>query len=93
MFGVGAIIAMLAIGAGARQEILEQIELLGSSSILVRALSPADEQVQRGREQLSEGLSREDVERIAAISPSIVAIAPLRELSLSVQHQQKLLTC
>ncbi len=91
VFGVGAIIAMLAIGSGARQEILEQIELLGSRSILVKALPPSGEQVLRGREQLSEGLHPEDVRRIAAISPSISAIAPLRELSLSVQYQQNIL--
>ena len=91
VFGVGAIIAMLAIGAGAKQQIMEQIELLGSSSILVKALPPSTEQVLRGREILSEGLSHEDVERIAVVSPSIHAIAPLRELSLNVQYQQKIL--
>ena len=93
VFGVGAIIAMLAIGAGAKQEILEQIELLGSSSILVKARVLSDGQGRRGREELSEGLSQEDVERIASASPSISAIAPIRQLSLGVQFQQKLLQC
>ncbi len=91
VFGIGAIIAMLAVGAGARQEILEQIELLGSNVLLVKALSPADKPLQRGREELSEGLSRADADRIAAVSPSITAIAPLRAVSLSVQYQHKLL--
>ena len=89
VFGIGAFIAMLAIGAGARQEILEQIALLGTNTILVKAMTPAEEQVNRGREQLSEGLTTEDVARIFKISPSIRHLAPLREFSFPIQYQQQ----
>ena len=40
VFGIGAIIAMLAIGAGAKQEIIEQIALLGTNTITVKAVTP-----------------------------------------------------
>lgn len=89
VFGIGAFIAMLAIGAGARQEILEQIALLGTNTIQVKAITPAEEQVNRGREQLSEGLTTEDVARIFKISPSIRHLAALREFSFPVQYQQQ----
>ena len=38
VFGVGSVIAMLAIGAGASQQTLEQIERLGSRNILIRTV-------------------------------------------------------
>lgn len=36
LFGVAAVIAMLSIGEGAKQETLEQIEQLGMNSIIIR---------------------------------------------------------
>ena len=36
IFGVAAVIAMLAIGNGAQKEILEQIELVGVNNIIVQ---------------------------------------------------------
>ncbi len=36
VFGVGAVIAMLAVGAGAKKEILNQLELVGVNNILVK---------------------------------------------------------
>ncbi len=91
VFGIGAIIAMLAIGAGAKQEILEQLAVLGTSNISVKAISPSEEQIFRGREQLSQGLTGEDVERLSRISPFILALAPLREIALPVQYQQEVI--
>lgn len=36
IFGVAAVIAMVSIGEGARQETIRQIELMGTSNILVK---------------------------------------------------------
>ena len=44
VFGVGAVIAMLSIGEGARQESLEQIEVLGVRNIIIRSQDPPDEE-------------------------------------------------
>ena len=38
IFGVASVIAMLAIGRGAEQEVLEQIKLLGANNVIVRPL-------------------------------------------------------
>ena len=35
IFGVSAVIAMMAIGNGARQEILEQIKMVGVNNIII----------------------------------------------------------
>ena len=40
-FGVASVIAMLAIGKGAEQEILEQMQLLGTNNVIV---TPIEEQ-------------------------------------------------
>ncbi len=89
VFGIGAIIAMLAIGAGAKQELLEQISLLGTNTITIKAVAPSEEPLERGDAQRSEGLTEDDVDRIAQVSPLIQAIAPARLLTLPTQYQQQ----
>ena len=43
VFGVGAVIAMLAVGEGASKEALEQIRKLGSQNIIIESAKPVDE--------------------------------------------------
>jgi putative ABC transport system permease protein len=38
VFGVGAVIAMLAIGTGAKQSILEQMKLIGTNNIVIKSV-------------------------------------------------------
>jgi macrolide transport system ATP-binding/permease protein len=90
VFGIGAIIAMLAIGAGAKQELVEQIALLGTTNIMVKAVTPTEDQIKTGKEQLSQGLTNTDVERIAHVSPYIIALAAVRTFSSPVQDQQQI---
>jgi len=42
IFGVGAVIAMLAIGTGAKQSILDQMKLIGTNNIVVKGILPSD---------------------------------------------------
>lgn len=51
-FGVCSVIAMLAIGTGASEEALQQIEKLGSLNIIIQSVPPPDSQ------QASEETSR-----------------------------------
>ena len=39
IFGVGAVISMLSIGEGAKQQALEQIQLMGMSNVIVEEYS------------------------------------------------------
>lgn len=71
LFGVAAVITMLSIGEGAKQETLEQIEQLGMKSILIREHPSPDEQ-QRER------LTLKDLEAISQTVPALLNYAPLK---------------
>ena len=79
VFGVGAVIAMLAIGAGAERQALAMIQRLGVDNIMVRAREYDSEQLREIRET-SIGLSQRDVDAIAAAVPGVVEIAPKVEI-------------
>ena len=56
VFGVGAVIAMLAIGTGAKQEILDRMKLIGTNNIEVKTvLEPQDENDEEGADDQQEG--------------------------------------
>ena len=63
IFGVGAVIAMLSIGEGAKQEALQQISQMGIHNIIVQHWNPEEEErlgeEDAGSSNLSEGLTRE----------------------------------
>ena len=90
IFGVAAVIAMLSIGEGARQEALGQIRQMGIDNIIVQHWSPeSDEEGEegeaRGGQNLSRGLSRRDAEAIAEICPLAEIVAPLREVKVKAR--------
>ena len=64
MFGVGAVIAMLSIGAGAEQQALALIERLGMRNVIVRAKTFKPEEREEIRKK-SLGVSLRDAEAIA----------------------------
>jgi putative ABC transport system permease protein len=68
IFGVGAVIAMLSIGEGARQEALEQIEVLGVRNVIIRSILP-EETGQDAEESKSRlmGITTKDAEAIETI--------------------------
>lgn len=80
IFGVAAVIAMLAIGNGAQQDILEQIKLVGVNNIIINpVVEQIDEQVDQNdkeKKKFSPGLRMLDVEAIADIVPGIEKISP-----------------
>ena len=49
IFGVGSVIAMLSVGAGARNEILQRIQELGVRNIIVNSVRPPQDK--RGQDQ------------------------------------------
>ena len=76
LFGVASVIAMLAIGKGAEQEILEQMRLLGSNNIVITPLVEQSEGEARDEpanqvERFSPGLSYADAQAIARIIPDV----------------------
>jgi putative ABC transport system permease protein len=75
VFGVGAVIAMLAIGAGAERQALEQIERLGRQNLVLRAKELPPEELRRVRER-SIGLAWRDVAAIRQGLPGVVEVVP-----------------
>jgi putative ABC transport system permease protein len=80
VFGVGSVIAMLAVGEGASKQALEQIRKLGSNNILITAARPADEvTATMVRHQVSfYGLLYEDAIRLAESIPSVKRVVPVK---------------
>lgn len=53
IFGVGAVIAMLAIGKGAKEEILNQMKLVGVNNIVIKPLKEDKDDSEKGGSQAS----------------------------------------
>ena len=90
IFGVAAVIAMLSIGEGARQEALGQIRQMGIDNIIVQHWSPesedeAEEGEARGGQNLSRGLNRQDAAALDEICPLAEIVAPLREIKVKAR--------
>jgi len=84
IFGVAAVISMMAIGNGARKEILDQIKLVGVNNIVITPLidisgQGGSDQERSGRKmqkKFSPGLTLEDAESIREIIPTVTRISP-----------------
>lgn len=97
IFGVAAVIAMLAIGSGAQQEILEQIELVGVNNIVINPIVEQSEGsleeeegtvgTQETKKNLSLGLNFMDVESIKRIVPGIEMVSPEIVLDTEVTRE------
>ena len=80
IFGVAAVIAMLAIGKGAKQEIMEQMKMVGVNNILINPIvadkTSSTESGEKQQKKFSRGLNMLDVEAIRATLPSVKRISP-----------------
>lgn len=92
IFGVAAVISMMAIGNGAEQEILEQIKLVGVNNIVITpstySLSDGGGGESNGNGQptakkFSKGLTLLDVEAIKKIVPTVERITPVISFNYS----------
>jgi len=75
IFGVGAVIAMMSIGAGAERQALATIERLGLRNVLVRAKTFKDQELREIR-QTSLGVSQRDAAAIAEAVPGVELVVP-----------------
>ncbi len=81
IFGVAAVITMLAIGKGAQQEILEQIKMVGVNNIVITPIVEAngeDSEDSGNKEQgkFSPGLTLDDVDAIREVLPTLKQVSP-----------------
>ncbi|MGE0089051.1 MAG: ABC transporter permease [Bacteroidales bacterium] len=86
IFGTAAVISMLAIGNGAKQEILEQMKMVGVNNIVITPIidatedgeesSGSSENGSKEKKKFSPGLTLEDVQAIKEVVPSVKRITP-----------------
>jgi putative ABC transport system permease protein len=79
IFGVGAVIAMLSIGAGAEAQALEAIRRMGLRNVLVEGKEYEREELLKVRERTI-GLSRRDVAAVLDVVPGVVRAAGTRTI-------------
>ena len=73
IIGVGAVIAMLAMGAGAKKTIMDRIYAMGTDLLTVR---PGQHDMRGVRSSTQENLTLEDAEAILKEVPNVLAVAP-----------------
>jgi len=99
IFGVAAVISMLAIGNGAEQEILEQIKMVGVNNIIITPILPSNQattndkksatandpnqQQSAGKTKFSKGLTLTDAESIKEIIPTVKEVCPVITFNFS----------
>jgi len=97
IFGVAAVITMVAIGEGNKRRALADIQKLGARNIIVRSVKPAEPKGGAssgsgggafGR-MLSYGIKRADLRQIEATVSPIRRIVPLKEVAISVFRGEK----
>ena len=88
IFGVAAVISMMAIGNGAQQEILEQIKMVGVNNIVISPLLVQDEEEggdsfadNAKKKKFSRGLTIADTEAIQDMVSTVKILSP--EISLN----------
>jgi putative ABC transport system permease protein len=93
VFGVGSVIAMLAVGEGASRDALEQIRKLGSTNILITSIQPTeDAAAQRDRARMSMyGLSYADHQRLAETIPNVNHVTPVKLIRQQGQLDDRVL--
>jgi putative ABC transport system permease protein len=91
IFGVGAVIAMLAIGTGAKQAILDQMKLIGTNNIVIEAVVPetgdeisTENEEEEEKKPYSPGLSLADLASIQKTVPTVDRLSPEIILPVSV---------
>ena len=84
VFGVGSVISMLAVGTGAKQEILEQMKLLGTNNIIITPIVEQEEgkvteddlAKKTEKKRFSPGLTLGDGEGILKTIPGVEFVSP-----------------
>lgn len=94
IFGVAAVISMMAIGNGAQQEILDQMKMVGVNNIIINPIfeerdeaTDDSENGDRQNRKFSPGLTLLDLNAISDIIPSVQRISPEISLNSFVQFK------
>ncbi len=94
VFGVAAVISMMAVGRGAKQEVLQQIELIGVNNIQITPIVEQEESEDTGGEEekskarrFSKGLDLNDLTALLKILPNIKSASPEVEIQTNAIYE------
>jgi len=89
IFGITAVIVMVAIGEGSKREALRQMQQLGSNNIVVRSVRPPEGSENSSNSRvLIYGLKETDLQRLKKI-PGVATFVPVRDTEKSLQRNGK----
>jgi putative ABC transport system permease protein len=95
IFGVAAVVAMLSIGAGARQKVMTLIEQMGVHNLIIEAKETTEWQAHSKVRKISQGLTLSDYRIMRDDVAGIVASTPRKRLTpskMSPKPQQEMPT-
>ncbi len=84
VFGVMAVMTIICIGQGARNEAVRQMEQLGTRNIYLKQLALSTEQKAEAARRNVEGLNNRDIKQLGQAGIAIQQMASLKELSVEV---------
>lgn len=85
IFGVAAVIAMVSIGEGAKQEAIEQIKKMGIDMVHVKRVMIDGELLEKAQERSPYGLKMSDVASIQNVCDFVKDVVPVREVFADVK--------
>ncbi|MGD8941531.1 MAG: ABC transporter permease, partial [Gammaproteobacteria bacterium] len=85
IIGVASVIAMVAIGSGAQKRIADQLESMGTNTLVVRPGSVTRGGVRTGAGTTT-SLSRDDAEAIRDL-PGVIAVAPSIRTGVQLRYR------
>src|SRR6201986_4227859 len=83
IFGVAAVVAMLSIGAGARQKVMALIEQMGVHNLIVEAKETTEWQAHQKGRKISSRLTFQDYRVICDDVADIVQATPRKRMTLT----------
>lgn len=89
IFGVAAVIAMVSIGEGAKQEALDQIRKMGIDVVHVKRAAIAGELLEKAQERSPAGLKYSDISALRQVCEFAREVIPLREVFADVKVGEK----
>jgi putative ABC transport system permease protein len=91
IFGVGSVITMLSVGAGARAEILARIGELGVTNIILNSIKPPEETKPADEDQwlIRYGLTFDDADYIQAIVPTVTDLLRVNRVTQRAWYGSK----
>ena len=89
IFGVAAVIAMVSIGEGAKQEALQQIREMGVDVIHIQRGVISGELLTKAQETSPNGLNLSDATNIREVCTFVKQVVPVREVFADVKQGEK----